>query len=293
MTARPFLGLLLVMALLLGACAPVSVNGGQAPAGDGAAAPAGTPAGQPTAPSAGDALTVYAASSLTDAFTELGALFGRRTGTRVELNFGASSALWTQIEQGAAADVFASASMADMQALERAGLLRGDPAVFANNRLVIVVPRDNPAGINAPRDLAKPGVKFVAAQPGVPVGQYAATALERMSADTAYGADFKARGDANTVSREDNVRTVLAKVTLGEADASIVYASDVPPAVRDKVATVAIPDPFNPLATYPIAAVRNESTGHGPSSSWRWSCRQTAKRSWPGTASFPRAPEVR
>jgi molybdate transport system substrate-binding protein len=212
---------------------------------------------QPTsAPPSGERLTVYAAASLTEALKEIGGLYSEKTGQQVDFNFGASNMLRTQIEQGAVVDVFASANKKEMDSLVQAGLVDGDPSEFAKNRLVIVVPKDNPARILIPQDLARPGVKFVTAQPGAPVGQYTVTALEKMSAEAAFGSDFKSKVDANTVSKEENVRAVLGKVALGEADAGVVYVSDISSAQRSKVTTLEVPDQFNTIASYPISLVK-------------------------------------
>jgi molybdate transport system substrate-binding protein len=204
-------------------------------------------------------ITVFAAASLRDAFSELGAAFEQaHPGTHVSFNFGASSQLRAQLEQGARADVFASADLDQMAAPERAGLLVGPSRVFATNRLVIVTPRDNPGGIHALEDLGRPGVKLVTSQPGVPIGQYSQAVLQKAAANPRFGADFPARVERNVVSRVDDVRAILATVQLGEADAGLVYVSDVTPKQRDQLRLIPIPDELNILASYPIAVT------HGP-----------------------------
>jgi molybdate transport system substrate-binding protein len=259
--------LLLLLALALAGCSQAAAPPTLAPAAGSSGAPtvagaATTSAANATAAPAavpapgGEHLTVYAASSLTDAFKALGALFTQKTGQSVDFNFGASNTLRTQSEQGGKADSFASANAKEMDTLTKAGLVAGDASIFATNRLVVVLPKDNPAGIQTLQDLGKSGVKFVTAQPGVPVGQYAQDALTKMSQDATFGMDFKQKVDANTVSKEDNVRAVLSKVTLGEADAAIVYVTDIG-AAKDKVATLAIPDQFNTVAQYPIAVLKD------------------------------------
>jgi molybdate transport system substrate-binding protein len=133
-----------------------------------------------------------------------------------------------------------------------ADLIAGEPRPFVENLLTVVVPSDNPAGIASAADLAKPGIKLVLAQVVVPVGGYARDWIWCMAADTAtYGDDFVANVAANVVSQEDNVRAVLSKVALGEADAGIVYTSD----VTDDVVALEIPLEVNELARYPIAPV--------------------------------------
>jgi molybdate transport system substrate-binding protein len=209
-------------------------------------------------------VTVFAAASLTDAFREIGAAFEQdHPGVRAVFSFGASSALRTQIEQGAPADVFASADQAQMDNARKGGALAGEDRVFARNRLTLITPRDNPRGIQGVEDLASEGVKLVTTDPAVPIGQYTRGLLDRASADPAYGADFRARVERNVVSREDNVRQVVAKVQLGEADAGVVYATDVTPQVRDQVRQIDVPDPLQTIATYPIAAAKGPNAAGG------------------------------
>ncbi|MBI3760895.1 MAG: molybdate ABC transporter substrate-binding protein [Chloroflexi bacterium] len=217
----------------------------------------GPQAGVPTPAASPVELTVFAAASLTDAFTEIGAAFaGAHPGTKITFNFGGSQTLRTQLEQGAVADVFASASKKDMDAAVTSGLVAdGEARVFVRNRLVVIAPKSNPAGLTALEDLARPGVKIVLAAENVPVGGYARQALANMS--QSFGAAFKDRVLANVVSDEDNVKQVVAKVRLGEADAGIVYTSDVTPAVAPQVVTLAVPDEFNVVAAYPMAVLKS------------------------------------
>ncbi len=209
-------------------------------------------------PANGGKLTVFAAASLTDAFTQMGKeLETAHPGLKITFNFAGSQTLVTQLDQGAPADLFASANQTQMKDAQSKGLIAGEPAIFVKNRLAIVVPRDNPAGIASPADLAKPGLKLVLAAPDVPVGRYARQSLCEMGKDTAaYGGDFVARVAGNVVSEEQDVREVLAKVELGEADAGVVYVSDVSPDATAKVKLIEIPAPVNVLATYPIAPVK-------------------------------------
>lgn len=222
-----------------------------------AAPPAAAASPSPQRSAAGE-LTVFAAASLTDAFQEISAGFtAQHPDSRVTFNFGASSQLRAQLEQGASADVFASADQAQMDRAKQANLIDGAERVFARNRLVVITPQNNPGGIRELRDLAKPGLRFVTAAAEVPVGVYTQQMLEKLSQDPQFGSDFKDRVNANIVSREPNVRQVVAKVALGEADAAVVYSSDVTPDVAPRLARVEIPDTYNTLATYPIAVVRN------------------------------------
>jgi molybdate transport system substrate-binding protein len=178
-------------------------------------------------------------------------------------NFGASSQLATQLGQGARADVFASADQMQMDKAKKADAIAGQDTVFAGNRLVVITPRDNPRQISSVKDLANDGVKFVTAQSSVPIGQYTSQLLDKASADPTYGADFKAKVQANTVSQEDNVRQVVSKVQLGEADAAIVYSTDATPQVRDQLQLIQVPDPLQTLAMYPIAVARGGNAAGG------------------------------
>lgn len=211
--------------------------------------------GVPTAEAA--TLNVFAAASLTGAFNEIGAAFGAANpGVTVVFNVAGSNELATQIGQGAPADVFASANAAQMEVAVASGRIdAGAARVFATNRLVVVYPADNPAGITALPDLAKPDTLLVLAAEEVPVGRYALEFLDMAAADAAFDSGFKAAVLANVVSYEANVRGVLNKVALGEADAGIVYASDL--VGVDGVAALAIPDALNVVAEYPIAPLND------------------------------------
>ncbi len=223
----------------------------------------GLPGLGPTIPaqSASGDLTIFAAASLSDAFSEIGNGFEQdHPGTRVTFNYGGSSQLRAQMEQGASADVFASADERQMTEAVRAGLAQA-PVVFARNTLTIIVPAQNPRGITGLRDLARPGVRIVAAQPGVPIGQYTNALVARAAADPAYGPEFRDGFERNVVSREDNVRQVVGKIRLGEADAAIVYSSDVTPAARPQLMTIAVPEAFNVTAAYPMAATSRSANG--------------------------------
>lgn len=201
-------------------------------------------------------LTVFAAASLTEAFTTIGAAFGRADNATVRFNFAGSDALVTQMAQGAPADVFASANQAQMTLAVSRGLIASTPSVFVRNRLVVIVPRDNPAHIYSLPDLGRPGVNLVLAAPTVPVGRYARAAFKVMATDAAFGPDLLTRIQANIKSNEVDVKAVAAKVSLGEADAGVVYVTDVTPSVASRVQTIEVPPPFNQVAVYPIAVTR-------------------------------------
>jgi molybdate transport system substrate-binding protein len=201
-------------------------------------------------------LTVFAASSLTDAFNDIGTAFSLdQPGVKVEFNFAGSQQLRTQLEQGATADVFASANTKEMNTAIASGLIvSGTQQTFLHNRLIVILPKNNPANIQSLQDLAKPSLKIILAAPSVPVGGYALTALGQMNAD--FGTTFSATVVSNVVSYEDNVKQVVAKIQLGEGDAGIVYSSDVTPAAAPQLSTIEIPDKYNVLATYPIAVLK-------------------------------------
>jgi molybdate transport system substrate-binding protein len=203
-------------------------------------------------------LQVFAAVSLADAFTEIGdQLELERPGLNVRLNFAGSQQLATQIEQGARADVFASADERWMAYARERGLVSGDPAIFARNRLVVIIPKTNPARIHRLQDLARGGVKLVMGADAVPVGRYGRIVLRNLARDPSFGGDFAARTLRNVVSGEENVRSVVGKVQLGEADAGLVYRSDVTASVARYLRVLEIPENANVLASYPIALVRD------------------------------------
>jgi molybdate transport system substrate-binding protein len=201
-------------------------------------------------------LTVLAASSLTDAFGELEEVFEERNpDVEVRQSFESSSTLLTQIQQGAPADVFASAAEEEMNTAVSVGLVAGEPEVFVKNREVVMVPKDNPANIDSMRDLAEPGTKLVLAEDGVPAADYALEILGKANAE--YGSGFERDVLSNVVSREADVRAAVGRVALGEADATFGYASDYTPDARDRVEIIQIPEDLNITATYPIAALRD------------------------------------
>ncbi len=202
-------------------------------------------------------LAVFAASSLTDAFNEIGKAFeAANPGVKVTFSYGSSAQLATQINEGAPADVFASANLRQYEVVAQAGNMEGKGETFARNRLIIITNKANPPGVSALKDLAKPGLKLVLAAPNVPVRDYTNAMLDKLAADPQYGADYKAAVLRNVVSEEANVRQVAAKVALGEADAGIVYSSDVTPDLSAKVDHVEVPDALNTLAEYPIGVVK-------------------------------------
>ncbi len=195
-------------------------------------------------------LTVSGASSLTDAFGAIGAAFERQNPeVTVRFNFGPSDGLATQINDGAPVDVFASASPTWMDSVQDDGPGVSDRADFAKNRLTIIVPTDNPAGIEDVSDLAEDHVQLVIAAEGVPAGDYAREIFDN--------AGISKAAVANVVSNAEDVRAVVTSVASGEADAGVVYVTDVTADVGDEVTQIEIPDGINVIATYPIAVVND------------------------------------
>ncbi len=196
-------------------------------------------------------LTVFAAASLTDALTEVGNAFeAERENISIINNFAASSQLAAQLREGVGADVFASANPTQMDNAIKAGRVHsGEQRTFVSNRLTAIVPKDNPAGVRSIEDLAAEPVDLILAVEGVPARVYTDEIV------AAFSRDFRERFYANVVSEEGNVRRVAAKVALGEADAGIVYTSDVTPDIRDRVRQVPVPEERNIIASYRVAPV--------------------------------------
>jgi molybdate transport system substrate-binding protein len=200
--------------------------------------------GAPSTTALSGTAQVFAAASLTDSFKALGTAFQTaHSGTTIQFNFAGTPTLVTQIEQGANADVFASADTTNMDKLKADGFTSGTSQVFAHNKLEIVVAAGNPKGITGLADLAKPGVIYITEGATVPAGKYALQILA------------SAGVKVTPKSLETDVKSVVSKIELGEADAGIVYTTDVK-AAGAKVTGVPIPDSVNVIATYPIVAVK-------------------------------------
>lgn len=215
-----------------------------------------TPGSTPTAASTPITLNVFAAASLTESFNEIaGAYHQAHPNVTIKPNYNGSQILEQQIANGAPADVFASADTTNMTKASDAGLV-STSQVFVKNRLVVIIPSSNPGNISTLKDLAKKGVKIDLGATTVPAGKYALQVLDNLSKSTDYGATYDSSVLANVVSREDNVKAVVQKVQLGEADAGFVYRTDVTAAVASKVTVIDIPDQYNVIAEYPIAAVK-------------------------------------
>ena len=246
--------MLALLLALLAAC------GGAQPAAPVATSVPPAPAATNAAPAArNNELTVFAAASLTDAFRQIGQQFeAANGGASVTFNFAGSDQLATQIKEGAPADVFASANQKQMDVVSQAGeVASGAERTFVRNRLAVVYPKDNPGGLTALKDLAKPGLKVVLANKSVPVGGYALDFLSKASQLPEYTAEYSPTVLKNVVSYEENVKAVLSKIALGEADAGIVYTTDAATVTDGSIAMLDIPDNLNTIATYPIAATKN------------------------------------
>jgi molybdate transport system substrate-binding protein len=233
------LGILLLALPALAACGSSSTSGG------------GTTTKNVT-------LNVFAAASLTGAFGEMGKNFeSANPGVKVVFNFAGSQQLATQIGQGADADVFAAANTTQMNNVVKSGQVDNNLSrVFIKNKLVVVFPKDNPKNITKPQDIAAPGVKLILCDKTVPCGQYALDFFDKASATADYGADFKANALKNVISNETDVKQVLTKVGLGEADAGIVYTSDATGDSGANVSHIDIPVSLQTIATYPIAPIK-------------------------------------
>ena len=231
---------------------------GAPPAAPSTSAPsaAGPSESSPASASASAAdLMIYGAASLAgvlDAATSAYEI--ANPGSKLTVSTDSSAALEMQIEQGAPADVFLAADTTNPQKLVEGGFAAGDAVDFARNELTVIVPKDNPGKISTPADLARSGVQVVAAGDEVPITKYATQLVKNLAKVSGYPVDFQAAYDRNVVSKEDNVKAVVAKVGLGEGDAGIVYVTD---ALASKdVDTVPIPEGANVPATYAGVVVK-------------------------------------
>jgi molybdate transport system substrate-binding protein len=230
----------IVVCLLLSACGGSSTSNG-------------TPTPSPSV-----ALNVFAAASLTASFNEIASTYHQMyPNITIKPVYNGSQILEQQLASGAPADVFASADTTNMQKAGQAGLV-GTSQIFVKNRLVVIIPFGNPGKIMSLKDLARKGVKIDLEAAMVPAGKYSRQALINLSKSPDYGANYGNAVLANVVSLEDNVKAVVQKVQLGEADAGFVYVTDAFSA-SGKVTVIDIPDPYNVIAQYPIAVVKSSS----------------------------------
>jgi len=204
-------------------------------------------------------LNVFAASSLSEAFGEIAKQYqGSHPNTKIVYNFNGSQILVQQLTNGANADIFASADTANMNKAIDAKAV-SNPQIFARNKLAVIIPTSNPGNITSLKDLARKGTKIVLAAPAVPAGKYSIQILDTMAKSPDYGPTFESGVKANVVSQEDNVKAVVQKVQLGEADAGIVYRTDVTAAVANQIKMIDIPDNFNVVAGYPVAVTQKSA----------------------------------
>ena len=224
----------------------------------------------PSAPSSPTVeLTIYAAASLKGAMDAAKAAYETANpGTTLVISTDSSAALAAKIEQGAPADVFLSADTATAQKLVAGGFAVDDMVIFARNELAVIVPLDNPAGIQSAADLAQAGLRIIAAGDEVPITGYASELLANIAAQSEDPDSFEAAYAANIVSREDNVKSVVAKIELGEGDAAIVYATDA--AASTKVAAVEVPPAANVTASYAgvVVATSRSASAAGTVLDW-------------------------
>lgn len=207
-------------------------------------------------------IRIMAAASLTEVFNDLKECFETKYDSiQLEINYAGSQALYSQIEMGVAADIFASANIKYMNQLQEVDMVI-NPTVFAHNKLVIAVSKEAGIDINSIADLIKDGVKLIIADESVPVGRYTVQMVDKQTSNPELAVDFKDEFMAAVLSKELDVKSVVAKVELGEADAGIVYKTDVNASNRDAVRIVDIEDKYNVIATYPIAVLKGISSEH-------------------------------
>jgi molybdate transport system substrate-binding protein len=244
--------LLAVLLVMLAACSSGAAPSPSAPASAPASTTPSSAAGSPAAPAS---VTIYAAASLKGALDKAKVVWELAyPGSKLTISTDSSAALETQIEQGAPADVFLSADTTNPKKLVDKGLAAGAAVNFAGNKLTVIVPTANPAGIKTPADLARPGVKVIAAGDAVPITKYATQLVANLATESGYPSDFAAKYTANIASKEDNAKAIVAKIELGEGDAGIVYVTDAK--ASTKITTVAVPDTANVPATYAGVVVK-------------------------------------
>jgi molybdate transport system substrate-binding protein len=248
---------LAALALVLGACS----SGASTPAPAATVAPStvaasAAPSLASTVPVAN--LTIYGAASLGATLAKVKAAYEAAfPGAYLTISTDSSAALETKIEQGAPVDVFLSADTANPQKLLDKSLADGNLLKFAGNLLTVIVPAGNPAKIQTPADLARSGVKIVAAGDAVPITKYAAQLVANLAKQSGYPADFAAKYTANVVSKQDNVSAVVSQIALGEGDAAIVYVTDAK--TSTKVQAIDVPTAANVPATYGGVVVKSSA----------------------------------
>jgi molybdate transport system substrate-binding protein len=245
-----------ILALAVGACASAAtpiVSAGPSTTASAAASASVAPSTDAVT------VTVYAAASLKAAMDKVRTAYeAARPGTTLAVSTDSSAALETKIEQGAPADVFLSADTTNPQKLVDQGFAASAVSVFATNHLAIIVPTGNPAGIAAPEDLARPGLKIITAADSVPIARYTTQLIANLAKLVGYPTDYGARYLANVVSKEANVAAIVTKIELGEGDAAVVYQTDA--TATSRVRVIGVPDGANVPASYGGVVVRTSRT---------------------------------
>ena len=233
-------------------------------------------------------LTIYGAASLKGALDRMKPAWeSSHPGSGLTISTDSSAALEMQIEQGAPADVFLSADETNPKKLADKGLADGAPTDFAGNLLTVIVPTANPARITSPKDLARTGIKIIAAGDDVPITKYASQIVQKLAKLSGYPDDFAAAYAANVASKEENVKAVVAKVALGEGDAAIVYATDAKAEPKVRCRRTRMFRRVMPAWSRPV-----RPTGRRPVSSWTGSPVPTVRRSSPPSDSCRRRPRA-
>jgi len=205
-------------------------------------------------------IIVFCGAGLTGAFNEIGQLYQNASGISVKFNFDGVPALRAQIEQGAYADVLVTSNLKHMNGLQAEGYINNSTVkIFAENKIAVVVPIDNPANISHLADLARPGIMILIGTKDLPAGDYARTVLEKLANDSEYGPDYRDKVMANIVSEETTVNRIVSKVALGEADAGFAFISDVSPEMVGKITKISIPERYNVKGYFPIGALAQSS----------------------------------
>ncbi len=247
--------ILSLVVLALAACSSGSSSPSSSPSIASSATAAASAASAPPASAEAIELTIYGAASLKGALDKAKATYeAANSDTTLTISTDSSASLETQIEQGAPADVFLSADTTNPKKLVDGGFASDAAVTFAGNKLTIIVPTAHPAGLTGPADLAKSGIKIIAAGDAVPITRYASQLVANLAKEPSYPADFVAKYTANIASKEDNVKAVVAKIELGEGDAGIVYVTDAK--ASTKVKPIDVPESAIVSATYAGVVVK-------------------------------------
>jgi molybdate transport system substrate-binding protein len=259
-----------VVAMLAAACSSAGSSPSARPAAPSTAPSVAASTAPSSAPSAAAVdLTIYAAASLKAALDKTRTVYeAANPGTTLTISTDASSALETKIEEGAPVDVFLSADTTNPQKLVDKAMTGGGLMDFARNKLTVIVPKDNPAKIQTPADLAKAGIKVIAAGDAVPITKYADQLVGNLAKQPGYPADFADAYNGNIASREDNVSAIVAKVGMGQGDAGIVYVTDANG--KPDVASIAVPPDANVIAMYAGTVIKSSANPSASNAFLTW-----------------------